>query len=166
MPATRTGAKPKGTARQLTLTGELASVTPLSSSSKSRSKSSIERSYTDAILPIKPEFTKLIAEREKNHEYRRRRIRDTVTRIWLYTTAPTSAISHVVVTSHPKTPGQVCDPSGLGNDDFDNGEKESKFGYPVLGLYKLKTPLEQKAMKQTYGVSPPQAVVYAPKKMV
>jgi len=92
-------------------------------------------------------------------------MRDTVTRIWLYTTAPTSAISHVIITSHAKTPGQVCDPSGVGNDDFDKGLKVSKFGYPVLGLYKLRTPLKPEAMK-AYRVSAPQACVYAPKKMV
>jgi len=91
MPATRTGAKPKETTRQLTLTGELASVTPLS---KSRSRSSIERIYTDAILSIKPEFIELIAAREKNHEYRGYKMRDTVIQIWLYTTTPISAITY------------------------------------------------------------------------
>jgi len=70
-----------------------------------------------------------------------------------------------MVTSHPKTPGQVRDPNGIGNDDFDNGKKASKFGYPVLSLYKLKTPLKSEAMK-AYGVSTPQGCVYAPKKMV
>ena len=71
-----------------------------------------------------------------------------------------------MVTSHPKTPGQVCDPNGIGNDDFDNGKKDSTFGYPVLGLYKLKTPLEKEAMKAVYGVTPPQGYMYAPKKLV
>ena len=94
MPAIQTGEKPKEKTRQLILTGELASVTPSSSSSKSRSKSSIERIYTDAILAIKPEFVELIAEQKKNHEYRKYKIRDTVTQIWLYTTAPMSAISY------------------------------------------------------------------------
>lgn len=94
MPAIRTEAKRKGTTRQLTLTGELASVAPLPSSSKSRSKSSIDRIYTDAILSIKPEFMELIAEQKKNHEYRKYKMRDTVTQIWLYTTAPISAISY------------------------------------------------------------------------
>jgi len=70
-----------------------------------------------------------------------------------------------MVTSHPKTPGQVCDPNGIGNDEFDNGMKKSKFGYPVLSLYKLKTPLKTEAMK-AYGVTPPQSFMYAPKKMV
>jgi len=70
-----------------------------------------------------------------------------------------------MITSYPKTPGQVRDPNGIGNDDFDNGKKVSKFGYPVLSLYKLKTPLKLEVMKD-YGVSPPQGCVYTPKKMV
>ncbi len=52
------------------------------------------RVATDAILSIKPEFTKLIAARKKNHEYRKYKL-ETVTRFWLYETAPTSAITYV-----------------------------------------------------------------------
>jgi hypothetical protein len=70
-----------------------------------------------------------------------------------------------MTTSRPKTPGQVCDPSGCGNDDFDSGLKKSKFGYPVLGLYRLKTPLKPSAMKQ-FDISPPQGLVYATRKLV
>src|SRR5215472_8373980 len=43
--------------------------------------------------------------------------------------------SHVMITSKPREPGEINDPSGIGNDDFDKGLKESKFGYPVLGVY-------------------------------
>lgn len=70
-----------------------------------------------------------------------------------------------MLTSRPKTPGQVRDPSGVGNDDFDLGLKKSKFGYPVLGLYRLKTPLKPEAMKG-FGLSTPQGFMYATKKLV
>lgn len=70
-----------------------------------------------------------------------------------------------MVTSCPKTPGQVCDPSGIGNDDFDRGLKKSKFGYPVLGLYRLKEPLKSAAMKG-FQITPPQGLVYAPRSLV
>ena len=53
------------------------------------------RSLEDAILCIKPEFTKLIAERKKNHEYRKYKLKDSVKHLWLYETAPTSAITYV-----------------------------------------------------------------------
>jgi hypothetical protein len=70
-----------------------------------------------------------------------------------------------MITSRPKTPGQVCDPSGVGNDDFDHGLKKSKFGYPVLGLYRLSDPLKPDAMKE-FDLRPPQGLVYAPKSLV
>jgi hypothetical protein len=125
----------------------------------------VERVYTDAVLPIKQEFMDLIAAGKKNHEYRAYKMRETVERIWLYTTTPTCAVTHVMVTSRPKIPGQVCDPSGVGNDDFDLGLKKSKFGYPVLGLYRLKDPLKPEAMKKL-EIAPPQGLVYAPKSLV
>ena len=52
-----------------------------------------DRVYSDVILCIKPEFTQLIAERKKNHEYRKYKLKETVVRLWLYETAPTSAIT-------------------------------------------------------------------------
>ena len=54
------------------------------------------RSTTDVLLTIKPEFTKLIAQRKKNHEYRKYKLKESVCRLWLYETAPTSAITCVV----------------------------------------------------------------------
>jgi hypothetical protein len=71
-----------------------------------------------------------------------------------------------MTTSTPKEPGQVNDPSGVGNDDFDNGLKESKFGYPVLSLHELKEPLTSDVMKSKYGVVAPQGYLYAPKTLV
>jgi hypothetical protein len=94
MPAVKTEAKTKRATRQLTLTGNPA---PSSSSKSSSKKSTVERVYTDAVLPIKQEFTDLIAAGKKNHEYRAYKMRDTVERIWLYTTTPTCAITCVEI---------------------------------------------------------------------
>lgn len=70
-----------------------------------------------------------------------------------------------MTTGPPKTPGEICDPTGIGNEDFDKGLKKSKFGYPVLELYILETPLKLDAMRD-YGVPVPQGLVYAPKRLV
>ena len=70
------------------------------------------------------------------------------------------------MTGPPKQPGEVCDPTGVGNDDFDKGLKKSKFGYPVLGLRKLKEPLTRDMMKSKFGMVAPQGYFYAPKQMV
>jgi hypothetical protein len=93
MPAVETEAKAKRATRQLTLTGKPAPETSSSTSKSSSKKSTVERVYTDAVLPIKQEFIDLIVARKKNHEYRAYKIRDTVERIWLYTTTPTCAIT-------------------------------------------------------------------------
>ena len=72
---------------------------------------------------------------------------------------------HVVLTTHPKIPGQVQDPSGAGNDDFDKGLKDSKFGYLILGLYKLRERLKAGKMRE-YGFRPPQGLVCAVKEVM
>lgn len=75
-------------------------------------------------------------------------------------------VRHVMTTTQPKRPGEVNDPSGFGNDDFDKGLKDSKFGYPVLGLYKLNPPIRSGDMKSKFDISPPQGYLYAPRKLV
>ncbi|RDX44246.1 hypothetical protein OH76DRAFT_1409365 [Lentinus brumalis] len=133
---------------------------------KSKPKAGDEnRVSTDAILSIKPEFTKLIAARKKNHEYRKYKL-ETVTRFWLYETAPTSAITYLMFTATPKVPGEVNDPSGVGNDDFDQGLKQSKYGYPVTELYKLQKPLTTAELKERFDIAVPQGWRYATKKLV
>jgi hypothetical protein len=74
----------------MTLTGR-----PAVASSKGKAKDAPGRVYTDVVLTIKPEFVKLLADRTKNHEYRKYKLRETVERLWLYETAPTSAITYV-----------------------------------------------------------------------
>lgn len=62
---------------------------------KHRTVNSLERAYTDVILTIKPFFADLIRKREKNHEFRRYRLRAAVKRLWLYESTPTCAITYV-----------------------------------------------------------------------
>lgn len=71
-----------------------------------------------------------------------------------------------MTTTRPKTPGQVCDPSGIGNDDFDKGLKQSKYGYPVVELYRLPKPLTTTDLKQRFEMPIPQGWRYATRKLV
>lgn len=45
-----------------------------------------DRVLTDVLLSIKPVHLANIVSRQKNHEYRKYRLRDGVTRLWLYET--------------------------------------------------------------------------------
>jgi hypothetical protein len=49
-------------------------------------------------------------------------------------------------------PGEVpTDPHGIGNEEFNAGVKESKFGYPILELYELVSPVTLNEMKARWG---------------
>ncbi|KAF5710898.1 hypothetical protein FMUND_9249 [Fusarium mundagurra] len=116
------------------------------------------RVLTDVLLAIKPEHLANIASQEKNHEYRKYRLKDGVSRLWLYETAGgggRSSITHIAVIP-PNTrrePGSVpTEPFGIGNEDFNAGRKESKYGYPILELYKLVNPVTLKQMKTRWGM--------------
>jgi transposase InsO family protein len=117
---------------------------------------------TDIILAIKPEFAAHIVSRNKNHEFRKYLIPSTVCRMWLYETSPISAIQYVISTGPVKRPGEVNDPSGLGNEDFDAGNKQSKFGYPIHHLYKLSTPISAKRITHDYNINIPHRYCFVP----
>ena len=93
--------------------------------------------------------------------------------LWSMLSLPRATFSHVrrmfsyvMSTTTPKVPGEVNDPAGVGNDDFDQGLKESKYGYPVTGLYKLKTPLTTSQLRERFDIATPQGWRYATRKLV
>lgn len=51
------------------------------------------------------------------------------------------------------TPGSVpTEPSGIGNAEFNAGLKQSKYGYPLLELYELISPVTLAEMKSRWGM--------------
>ncbi len=108
----------------------------------------IDRVPTDAIIPILPGHLLNIVSRRKNYEYRKYRIPNGVQRLWFYETIDEegngkSAVTHVA--SIPPLirhePGQVPEvPFGIGNREFNLGQKVSKYGYPICELYKIIPP--------------------------
>jgi len=47
-----------------------------------------------------------------------------------------------------RTPGTVpVEPFGIGNDHFNAGLKQSKYGYPILELHKLAKPVTLAEMR-------------------
>lgn len=59
---------------------------PAKSKSKSAGPTASDRMLTDVLLSIKPLHLANIVSRQKNHEYRKYRLRDGVTRLWFYET--------------------------------------------------------------------------------
>jgi hypothetical protein len=74
---------------------------------------------TDIILKIKPEHMVNICSRIKNYEYRKYLLPSTTLRIWFNEISPIEALTYVATIGTVRTPGEVQDQSGLGNNDFD-----------------------------------------------
>ena len=49
---------------------------------------------------------------------------------------------------------------GIGNDDFNNGLKKSKFAYHIKHLYRLTSPLSLERLRNEFGFSAPQSYFY------
>ncbi|KAL5048225.1 hypothetical protein BDW71DRAFT_178163 [Aspergillus fruticulosus] len=114
-------------------------------------------------MSIKPEHITNIANRTKNHEYRRYLLPATVQRIWFYTTAPLSRLEYVARVSHGKTRGEVPEDGGLGNVEFNAGLKVSKYGYEVLKLWRLREVITLKgAIERGYLRGAPQKYCWVP----
>ena len=69
-------------------------------------------------------------------------------------------------TTTPKAPGEVQDSSGFGNDDFDQGIMNAKFGYPILELWRLREPLTVAQLKERFGIALSQGWRYATQQLV
>ncbi|KAI9765424.1 MAG: hypothetical protein M1840_007382 [Geoglossum simile] len=126
-----------------------------------------ETSHSDIFMSIKPEHISNIASRLKNHEYRKYRLPSSVRHIWFYTSAPISSLRYIAHISTAKIPGQVPEDGGLGNEDFNSGEKVSKFGYEILALWQLEEPITlQKAKVRGYLKGPPQKYCWVPQTVI
>ncbi|KAJ5729131.1 uncharacterized protein N7483_003639 [Penicillium malachiteum] len=163
------------------------------SNANSSSSSASENDKTDVLMAIKPVHMANIASRQKNHEYRKYRLRDGVTRLWFYETGDggkgrasityvfpghftrslflyfshlyLGIVRHVAVIpeSTRHTPGSVpIEPFGIGNEDFNAGLKQSKYGYPIVELYELVRPVTLKEMKDQWGMGAPMGWQYVP----
>ncbi|KAF4464931.1 hypothetical protein FALBO_8232 [Fusarium albosuccineum] len=112
---------------------------------------SSKRVDSDVLLAIKPEHLANIISREKNHEYRKYRLKDGVVRLWLYETAGgggRASITHIarIPASIRHEPGSVpIEPPGIGNIDIlghcrVEGALPTSLPYPGRGVVSSTLP--------------------------
>ncbi len=96
---------------------------------------------------------------QKNHEYRKYRIPDGVQRLWFYETTDEqgqgqSAITHIALIplNIRLEPGQVPEQTfGIGNKEFNLGQKVSRYGYSIIELYELHQPITKDELQQHWN---------------
>ncbi|APA15481.1 hypothetical protein sscle_15g102510 [Sclerotinia sclerotiorum 1980 UF-70] len=111
---------------------------------------------SDIFISIYPTHVEDIISRKKNHEFRSYNFPSTVSRIWIYQTRPVSTLTHMAVVSAPKSPGEITNHDGLGNAEFNKGDKRSKVAYEILELYALANPMtfEELKSRQWFKAAP------------
>ncbi|KAL3425372.1 hypothetical protein PVAG01_02163 [Phlyctema vagabunda] len=130
---------------------------------------------TDILISIHPQHVAHIVARTKNHEFRKYLIPTTVTRMWIYETAPTSAVQYCVVIPPGKPPGALAedDLEGLKNRQFNDGDtlkpggSGSRYAYKILELYRLETTFTLAGLKaKGWLKGPPQKYNFVPPEML
>jgi predicted transcriptional regulator len=130
---------------------------------------------TDILISIYPNHVVDIVARQKNHEFRKYLIPITVKRMWIYETAPISAIRYCAVIDPGKQPGELAedDLDGLNNRKFNDGEtlkpggSGSRYAYKISELYRLESSFTLEDLKNKGWVKgAPQKYNFAPQEMV
>lgn len=117
----------------------------------------------EIIYSLKPKFIDLIIRKEKNHEFRNLKPKFWPQKLWFYITAPECKLMYVADVDLPIMQPYKIEVQGVGNLEFNEGEKFAKFAYPILHLYKIKQPLDLKTLKEKFNFSAPQGFVYLSK---
>lgn len=117
-------------------------------------------SKSDIIISLDEKFAQPIEKREKTYEFRKYKLNEETKRMWIYVRQPVAKLLYIAeIEKAVEYPNQIPE-EGLGNKDFNQGLKVSKFAYKINHLYKLNNPLDSKQLKGKYNISPPQKYVY------
>ncbi|KAH6973813.1 hypothetical protein BKA56DRAFT_526295, partial [Ilyonectria sp. MPI-CAGE-AT-0026] len=123
---------------------------------------------SDILISIHPQHVANIVSRIKNHEFRNYLLPAEVRRLWIYETSPASSVKYVATISAGKRPGEIQDPAGLRNDEFDEGrlERRVKYAYEIHKLEALEAPISLSDLKQNGWLNgPPQKYCYVKQSM-
>ncbi len=115
---------------------------------------------TDVVVSIYPKFTNLIKTGDKNYEFRKYVPKRGVDRLWIYSSSPECSLEYMAeIDKIVEFPQKIAE-EGIGNNDFNNGLKKSKFAYHINHLYKLISPLSLEKLRSDFGFSAPQCYFY------
>ncbi|KAI0129398.1 hypothetical protein BJ170DRAFT_578910 [Xylariales sp. AK1849] len=121
---------------------------------------------SDIIISIYGAHVEKMVQRLKTYEFRAWEIPESVCRVWIYITKPTSELRYMCIFGSPKRPGEI-DRNGIGNVDFNAGKKTSaKYAYEVQHMYELNDPVSLELMRQNGWPTAPQKYAYVPPAIV
>ncbi|TVY35722.1 hypothetical protein LOCC1_G008189 [Lachnellula occidentalis] len=102
---------------------------------------------SDVFVSIHPTRVVGFLNRTRNHNTFARPLPPTVSRIWMYETAPLSTLRYMAMIGPVKRPGQILSESGEGNAEFNASKGGKMYAYEILSLYELANPLSLSELK-------------------
>lgn len=80
--------------------------------------------------------------------------------IYIYETLPKARIKYVIKVTEISAFPEKIDTSGIGNIEFNNGTKKSKYAYKLGKIFFLERELKLQELKEKYNFVPPQSFTY------
>ena len=121
---------------------------------------SIEKLSSGIFISIKPNFTKIIETGEKNYEFRKYVPKRDINKLYVYESFPTCCLKYILFIDRIIEYPTIIEESGIGNDEFNEGLKKSKYAYHIKKVYKLINPIALVDLKRNYNFTAPQSYAY------
>lgn len=112
-------------------------------------------------ISIKEKYINQIVLGKKNYEFRSRIPQKNINIFFVYTSSKPKVIEYILeVGKVIKYPNQI-EENGIGNQEFNNGDKKYIFAFPIKHVSKLLKPISLEELRKIYLFNPPQSFMYA-----
>jgi predicted transcriptional regulator len=115
---------------------------------------------SEIFISLKPRFAKLIEARDKDHEFRQYNPKQSVTKFWTYISGGQSELRYIIDVDDPVEYPEQVPRGGIGNEEFNAGDKESTFAFPITHLHRIEDDLTLTTLRDEFDFYPPQRYTY------
>ncbi len=115
---------------------------------------------SEIFISLKPRFATIIEQREKDHEFRQYKPKHPVTKLWTYVSGDQSELRYVLEVDEPVEYPDPVPAGGIGNEEFNAGNKESTFAFPITHLHRIEDELPLSTLRDEFDFYPPQRFTY------
>ena len=111
-------------------------------------------------ISIKPIHTQKIESGQKNYEFRKYIPKKRISKLYVYESSPSSCLKYILTIDKIVEYPDKIDGQGIGNYEFNNGLKKTKYAYHIASVKKIDNPIKLDELRREYDFCPPQSYAY------